>query len=92
MNIININLEKIREHINQYILYNNPDIRLSIDTVVTYDKPIILMNNDTLNLLKRENKYYIINDNINNNNVVPMIFGCYIAIANWLPLGEVELK
>ena len=92
MNVININVEKIREHINEYILYNNPNIHLSIDTIVTYDKPIILMNNDTLNLLKRENKYYIINDNINNNNVVPMIFGCYIAIANWLPLGEVELK
>ena len=91
MNIININLEKIREHINQYILYNNPDIHLSIDTIVTYDRPIILMNNDTLNLLKKENRHYII-DNNNNNNNVPMIFGCYIAIANWLPLGEVELK
>ncbi len=91
MNIIDINLEKLRKHINDYILYNNHDIFLSADTIVKYDKPIILMNNDMLNFLKTKNKYYITNENENIKNI-PTIFGCYIAIANWLPFGEVELK
>ena len=91
MNIIDINFKKLRECINDYILCNNHEIYLSTDIVIEYNKPIVLMNNDTLNLLKTKHKYYITNNSENSKNV-PTIFGCYIAIADWLPFGEVILK
>jgi len=87
MNIIEVNFEKLKKYIDEYILYNNDGICLSVGTVIAYDKPIILMNNDTLNFLKTKNKYFT-----TNNTNVPMVFGCYIAVAEWLPFGEVELK
>ena len=89
MNIININYEKLSRSVNEYIMSNNtlyacPDGYIKYE----YNKPIILMNNDTLNFLKEKNKYYI-KEKTNKDN---LIFDCHIAIANWLPFGEVELK
>ena len=88
MNIIEINFQKLRKSINEYILYNNHEICLCVDTIIRYNKPIILMNSKTLNFFNQKNKQYI----INKNKTIPTIFGCYIAIAEWLPFGEVELK
>ena len=87
MNIINIDYEKLRKNINEYIMSNNTIYACPYEHIV-YDKPIVLMNNDTLNLLKEKNKYYIKEVKEENN----LIFDCHIAIANWLPFGEVELK
>lgn len=85
MNIIDINYEKLRKNVNEYIMSNNTIYTCQYEHI-EYDKPIILMNNDTLNFLKGKNKDYI-KEKTND-----LIFGCYIAIANWLPFGEVELK
>lgn len=88
MNIIDINYKKLRERIADYILMNNSELYSCIDLYVPYDKPIILMNNETLKLLNERNKKYI----KDTNKLIPTIEGCYIAIANWLPFGEVQLK
>ena len=85
MNIIDINFEKLKTSINEYIMSNNTIYTCPYEHI-EYDKPIVLMNNDTLNFLKEKNKYYI------KEKTSDLIFGCYIAIANWLPFGEVKLK
>ena len=86
MNIIDINYEKLKEEI---IKYTRLPV-LNSESYIEYKEPIILMNNETLKLLNQKNEHYIQNKNIIKS--VPMIFGCYIAIAEWLPFGEVELR
>lgn len=90
MNIIDIDYEKLRKNICEYIMSNNTIYACPYEHI-TYDKPIILMNEKTLKLLreKEKNNYYINNFK---DETVSMIFDCYIAIANWLSFGEVELK
>lgn len=78
MNIINIDYEKLKKEINEYILLHNDGIYFYSE-----NQPIILMNNETLKFLKQKNE---------NKAKVPMIFGYYIAIAEWLSFGEVKLK
>ena len=82
MNIIDINYEKLEKEIIEYT-------RLQT-LYMQYKKPIILMNNETLKFLNQKNEHYIQNENKTKS--VPTIFGYYIAIAEWLPFGEVELK
>lgn len=90
MNIIDINYEKLKKEIDEYILSHNDGIYLCPESRIIYEKPIILMNNKTFKFLNQKNEYYIQNEN--KTKFVPMIFGCYIAIAEWLSFGEVKLK
>ena len=88
MNIIDINYKKLRDSVNDYILANSEDMfSQNLDVHINIIRPIILMNEETLKFLNEKN--YIINNSKKN---FSMIFDCYIAIANWLPFGEVELK
>ncbi len=91
MDIIDINYEKLRCNINKYILDNNENIFMCPDEHITYDRPIILMNEKTFKFLYEKNTNYI-NNCKRKTETFPMIFGCHIAFANWLPFGEVELK
>ena len=86
MNIIDINYEKLEEEIIKYTRLQ----ALNSKSYIEYKEPIILMNNETLKFLNQKNEYYIQNESKTKS--VPMVFGCYIAIAEWLPFGEVELK
>ena len=87
MNIIDINYEKMRKSIDEYIISNN-DLFMCPYVHITYDKPIILMSNDTFDFLK-ERGYYIREEK---NCSILTIHDCYIVIANWLSFGEVLLK
>lgn len=87
MNIIDINYEKLGKSIDEYIISNN-ELFACPYVHITYDKPIILMSNDTFNFLK-EKGYYIREEK---NYPILTIHDCYIAIANWLSFGEVLLK
>ena len=86
MNIIDINYKKLRDSIGDYILANSEDLYACSNVHINITKPIVLMSEETLKFL---DKNYIINNPKKN---FSMIFDCYIAIANWLPFGEVELK
>ena len=89
MNIIKFDYNKFCKGINEYILTNNnSDIYLCPYTHIDFDKPIILMNSETLKFIEKETQTYI----YTKKEKIPMINGCYIAIAEWLPFGEVELK
>ena len=94
MNIIDINYEKLRRSISDYILMNNNELYCccSDSYILPHEliRPIVLMNNETLEFLKQKNEPYI--QNGNKTKFVPMIFDCYIAIAEWLSFGEVKLK
>lgn len=90
MNIININYEKLEKEINEYMILHNDEIILCSKSPIICEKPIVLMNNETLKFLRQENEYYIQNENKTKS--IPMIFGCCIAIAEWLSFGEVKLK
>ncbi len=94
MNIININYEKLKKEINEYMILHNDEIILCPESPIICKKPIILMNNETLKFLEQKleqkNEYCI--QNKSKTKSVPMIFGCYIAIAEWLSFGEVKLK
>ena len=82
MNIIDINYEKLKEEIIRYG---------RLQALNKYEEePIILMNNETLKFLNQKREQYMQNESKTKS--VPMVFGCYIAIAEWLPFGEVELK
>ena len=88
MNIIKFDYNKLSKSIDEYILNNNSDIYSCPHIHIDFDKPIILMNSETLKFIERETQTYI----CTKKEKIPMINGCYIAIAKWLPLGEVELK
>lgn len=90
MNIININYEKLKKEINEYMILHNDEIILCPESPIICEKPIILMNNETLKFLEQKNEYYI--QNKSKSKSIPMLFGCYIAIAEWLSFGEVKLK
>lgn len=52
--------------------------------------PVLLLNNDTLKYIENTALIYI---NYDPNLVTDMeLCGCKIAIANWVPFGEVELR
>lgn len=89
MNIIKIDLEKLNKMVDEYILSNNSSISMSIYTELDINRPIILMNKETLNQIKAKTIQHF--DSIEKSSY-PMFNGCYIAIADWLPFGEVQLK
>lgn len=79
MNIINIELEKILEEAFIYKANNkNQD-------------PIILISKETLHFIELQTKKNFYHNDIKED-TFPMIYGFYVAIANWLPFGEVELR
>lgn len=54
------------------------------------DLPILLLSNDTLKYIKNKALTYI---NYDPNLVTSVeLYGCKIAIANWIPFGEAELR
>ena len=87
MNVIKIDMNKIRKMIDEYILNNG--LSISVNEKLYIEYPIILMNEQTLYQIKKENALFLLN---NYKNSFKMLFGCHIAIADWLPFGEVELK
>ena len=86
MNVIKINMNKIKRMIDEYILNNG--LYISVNEKLNIEYPIILMNEQTLYQIKKENALLL----NNYKNSFKMLFGCHIAIADWLPFGEVELK
>ncbi len=86
MNILNIDHKKIKTAIDAYIIENNPNLFLSTSQYLRIDnKPILLMNQETLNFLIKKSIMPISPNS-------PKIFETNIAIANWLSFGEVEIK
>ena len=83
MNIISINFSKLRNEIDAFILNRNADVALSQEACLHYNMPIVLMNEETYRLM--QDKIVVSSDD-------DKIFGCRIAIARWLPFGEVRLK
>ena len=62
---------------------------MSIYTELDINRPIILMNKETLNQIKAQTiQHFDLIEKLS----YPMFNGCYIAIADWLPFGEVQLK
>ena len=90
MNIIKFDYNKLYKSIDEYIINNNSDMYLCPYAHINFDKPIILMNSETLKFIEKETQIYTYI--YAKKEKIPMINGCYIAIAEWLPLGEVELK
>lgn len=91
MNIIKFDYNKLSKSIDEYILNNNTeDIYLCKDSYIKVNKPIILMNSETLKIIEKEAQIYVYS--YTKKEKIPMINGCYIAIAEWLLFGDVELK
>ena len=89
MNIININLRTIQTEIEEY-KKNNEQIYIRKKGSITtkYITPVLLMSYDTFKLLKNYNNLLL----IEKEPFIWTIYGCYICIANWLPLGEVDIR
>ena len=51
MNIIKFDYNKLSKSIDEYILNNNTDIYLCINSHINFDKPIILMNSETFKII-----------------------------------------
>lgn len=81
MNLLTINTCALIKLINQY--EPNIDEHFQVN-------PILLMNEDTINILKRQTSEILLLNT--DKKCYKMFNGCYIAIANWLPLDEVLLK
>lgn len=83
MNIISVNFSKLRNEIDTFILNRNADVTLSPEACIHYNMPVVLMNEETYRLM--QDKIVVSSDD-------DKIFGCRIAIARWLPFGEVRLR
>ena len=83
MNIISVNFSKLRNEIDAFILNRNENVTLSPEMYIHYNMPIVLMNEETYRLM--QDKIVVSSDD-------DKIFGCRIAIARWLPFGEVKLR
>ena len=84
MNIIKIDMDKIEIAIQEYMMQQNHIMK---------KRPIVLMNKNTLSQIQEECqsffKKYCKNDCLESSKT---IFGCHIAIADWLSFGEVQLR
>jgi len=80
MNCISIDLEKLEALIKTYI---------NTKEYIIHD-PIMLMNEDTRILLKNQNQILLPFMPDKQKNIFTF-WGYKIAIANWLPLGEIEI-
>lgn len=89
MNVIKIDIEKIKQSIDEYIIHNT-EWMLQIDTKINYAYPIVFMNEDTLHLLQKESRS-LYQTTINLERCPKKLFNCHVAIADWLPFGEVKL-
>ena len=78
MKILQIDFNKMREEVSHYKNWHENN------------NPIILINNDTIEYIKNLASN-ILNINSSDINTVEWC-GCKVAIANWLPFGEVELR
>ena len=89
MNIINIDLRTIQIEIEEY-RKNNEQIYVRKKGFITTKciNPVLLMNYDTFKLLKNYNNLLL----TEKEPFMWTIYGCYICIANWLPLGEVDIR
>ena len=87
MNIINIDLRIMQTQIEMY-RKNNEQITKKDSTITKYATPVLLMSYDTFKLLKNYNHLLL----TEKESFMWTIYGCYICIANWLPLGEVEIR
>ena len=70
--------KKILESIEYYIALFNK-------------KPILLMSQETSNFLKNEFAMFSppLEKQITN---IEYFYGCHIAIADWIPFGEIEIR
>lgn len=86
MNVIKIDMIKIKQAIQEYIYFHTE--WMQVDTIINYERPIVFMNEDTFLQIKKEQSF------LQDCCLKPQkkIFGCHIAIADWLPFGEVQLK
>lgn len=87
MNIINIDLRTMQTQIEIY-RKNNEQIAKKDFITTKYVTPVLLMSYNTFKLLKNYNHLLL----TEKEPFIWVIYGCYICIANWLPLGEVEIR
>lgn len=87
MNIINIDLRTVQTQIEIY-RKNNEQITKKDSITTKYTTPVLLMSYNTFKLLKNYNHLLL----TEKEPFIWTIYGCYICIANWLPLGEVEIR
>ena len=88
MNIINIDLKKLQIKIEEYIKNNEQTYIIEKGIATKSPMPVLLMGYDTFKLLKNYNSSWLIEK-------TPFMWtfcGCYICIANWLSLGEVDIR
>ena len=89
MNFIEFNEKKLQENILSYCENSNQYNPLIFrENCIVEGMPVLLMNSDTLKLLRK--KSFL--PEKENENVISKFFGCNIAIANWLSLGEVDIR
>ena len=75
--------------------FNNKQISKDIECYIKlfHDKPIILMNLETSQFLTRENVMFYPEKNRQTRDIEyrRFFYGCHVAIADWIPFGEVQL-
>lgn len=88
---IDIDVEKLKEKIEEYIFRHNSCLNLQIDSHPIYEKPIILMSYDTLSLIRAKTETILTCKETKKQNYLETFYGCKIAIASWLKGGEIQL-
>ena len=75
------------------IKFDNKKILESIECYIALfnKKPILLMSQETSNFLKNEFAMFSppLEKQIKN---IEYFYGCHIAIADWIPFGEIEIR
>ena len=89
MNVIKIDMIKIKQAIREYIYYHTNWI-MQTNTTINFEYPIVFMNEDTFSQIQKEQSFLIKEKCYSKPQ--KKIFGCHIAIADWLPFGEIQLK
>ena len=82
MNLLTINEDKLIKLITYF----------QVNEKVNREYPILLMNEETANILEEQTIERLLKTDIKTDKKCKMFFGCHIAIADWLPIGEVQLK
>ena len=78
MNLLTINEDKLIKLITYF----------QVNEKMNREYPILLMNEETANILEEQ----AIERLLKTDKKCKMFCGCHIAIADWLPVGEVQLK
>ncbi len=93
MNILTVDFRKLQIKIEEYIKNNEQIYTIEgkefIAATTKYTTPVLLMSDETFKLIKNCNSVLL------KEKTAPTfwtLLGYYICIANWLPLGEIDIR